>query len=176
MIWQPSHRGDPFACDIADRHYNRQKVGSPQCAPPGSCCVLKALTPTGRAFWITSAPFAEYVKHDWAGAWVCSAFRNEGAGQASEMIRDAVAASLWHYSGVAPALGVVTFLDREQVRPTMVRGKPVWGWTWLKAGFRHVGWTRRKRNPLMTFQMLPHEMPPPSPPIGLTADLFGEAA
>ncbi len=74
-----------------ERHYNRQKVGSPQFAPTGSCLVL--LSDCGRAFWITSAPFAEFVKHAWAGAWVCSAFRNEGAGRASELIRLAVAAT-----------------------------------------------------------------------------------
>ena len=32
----------------------------------------------GKALWVTSFPFAQYVRHQWAGAWVCSAFRNEG--------------------------------------------------------------------------------------------------
>lgn len=77
MLWQLSHRADPFSADIADRHYSRQKVGSPQFAPAGSCVVFRALTATGRAYWVTSFPFAEWVKHEWAGAWICSAFRNE---------------------------------------------------------------------------------------------------
>ena len=42
MIWQKSHRADPRACAIADRHYSRQKIGSPQFMPPGSCVCFYA--------------------------------------------------------------------------------------------------------------------------------------
>lgn len=42
MNWRISHRADPVACRIADRHYNRQKVGTPQFVPPGRCLVLLA--------------------------------------------------------------------------------------------------------------------------------------
>lgn len=102
MIWQLSHRADPFAADIADRHYSRQKPGTPQFAPTGSCVVFKALTETGRAYWISSFPYAQWVKHRWAGAWICSAFRNEGAGRAVDMIREAVAATRHHYGSPPP--------------------------------------------------------------------------
>ena len=140
MIWVRSHRADPFARDIADRHYNRQKVGAPQFVPPGRCLVLKAHTETGRAFWVTSYPFAEYVKHAWAGAWVCSAFRNEGAGVASDMIHEALIRTCWEWP--IPALGMISFLDRSKVRPTKVRGRDTWGYSWFKAGFEHVGETK----------------------------------
>jgi|KBSMisStaDraftv2_1062788.scaffolds.fasta_scaffold19968_6 hypothetical protein len=155
--WCVSHRADPAARALADRHYNRQKHGSPQFVPPGSCAVF--LTDCGRAFWVTSAPIAKYVKHAWAGAWVCSAFRSEGAGTASELIRQAVAATLAHYTQ-APDLGIITFINREKVRPIIVRGKPTWGWTYKKAGFRHVGETK---SGLMALQMIPEDMPPPWP-------------
>ncbi len=91
MIWHVSHRADPAARVLADRHYNRQSIGHEQFAPAGSAFVL--LTGDGKAFWITSAPKAEYVKHRWAGAWVNSAFRTEGPGPASELIRQAIAAT-----------------------------------------------------------------------------------
>lgn len=162
MIWSVSHRADPFARDIADRHYNRQKVGSPQFVPPGRCCVFKAQTETGRAFWVTSFPFAEYVKHAWAGAWVCSAFRNEGAGQASSMIIDALAATRHHF-GEPPALGLITFLDCRKVRPMLTRGVKSWGDTWRRAGFEHVGWTK---GGLMAWQILPARIPAAEPAIG----------
>jgi hypothetical protein len=156
MRWCASHRFDPAAVPLADRHYNRQTIGSPQIAPPGSCCVfLTDDEPSPRAFWITSAPYAEHVRHAWPGAWVCSAFRSEGAGCASELIRQAVAATLAHY-GPPPELGMVTFIDRDQVRPTIVRGEKVWGWTWLKAGFVPCGETK---SGLLAFQMLPSAMP-----------------
>jgi hypothetical protein len=157
MRWCMSHRADPAAARLADRHYNRQKPGTPQFAPTGSCVVF--LTDCGRGFWITSYPKAEYVKHEWAGAWVCSAFRSEGAGKASELIRQALAATRAHY-GDPPPLGLVSFIDRTQVKPTMVRGKPVYGWTWLKAGFQVVGETK---GGLLALGVSPGSIPPPSP-------------
>ena len=153
--WCISHRADPAAAKLADRHYNRQHVGSPQFAPTGSCAVF--VTSCGRAFWITSFPLAEWVKHAWAGAWVCSAFRSEGAGRASDLIRSAVAASRAHY-GQPPALGMITFIDRRKVKPTMVRGEPTWGWTYRKAGFVYAGETK---GGLMAMQLHPADMPAP---------------
>lgn len=161
MIWRSSWRTDPESRELADRHYNRQKIGAKGFVPPGRCFVLKAGRDDKKAFWVTSWPFAEYVRHEWGGAWICSAFRNEGAGVASEMIKQAVAATRWKF-GDPPALGMVTFLNQAKVKPTMVRGKPTWGWTWLKVGFRHVGETK---SGLLAFQLLPDDMPPPCPPL-----------
>ncbi len=155
MRWCLSHRADPAAKLLADRHYNRQKVGAPQFVPPGSCLVL--VTDCARAFWVTSWPQAEYVKHAWAGAWVCSAFRSEGAGVASDLIREALAATMAYY-GEPPPLGLITFIDRDEVRPVVVRGKPTWGYTWRKAGFEQVGETQ---GGLLAFQCLPAKMPAP---------------
>jgi hypothetical protein len=132
MRWHLSHRADPVARKIADRHYNRQSIGAANFAPPGRCLVL--LQP--RAFWITSWPFPEYVKHAWAGAWVCSAFRNEGAGLSSELIREAVACTRWRWPEV-PALGMITFVDVGEVRHKRDPGR-----CYLRAGFRRVGETK----------------------------------
>src|SRR5262249_12664656 len=137
QVWCRSHRADPIARQLADRHYNRQKPGTPQFVPPGSCCVF--VTFNQRAFWVTSAPIAKYVKHAWAGAWVCSAFRSENAGRASDLIRLAVAATRFHYKDKIPDLGMVTFLDRNKVKPIKSHGKLRWGYTWEQAGFRPVG-------------------------------------
>jgi hypothetical protein len=155
MRWCMSHRADVAARVIADRHYNRQKVGTPQFVPPGRCLVL--LSDDAKAFWITSWPFAEYVKHAWAGAWVCSAFRSEGAGRASDLIEDAVSATR-DYFGEPPELGMVTFIDRSQVTPTKVHGVETWGWTWKRSGFREVGETK---GGLLALQLLPNDMPAP---------------
>jgi hypothetical protein len=59
--WKLSNRADPKARVLADRHYNRQKIGTPQFVPPGRCLVL--LGRREKAFWVTSWPFAQYVKH-----------------------------------------------------------------------------------------------------------------
>ena len=83
--WEISDRFDPAVLPVADRHYNRQKPGTPQFVPPGRCLVLKARDEMGvAAFWVTSYPFPEYVKHRWPGAWVCSAFRNENQADAAQ--------------------------------------------------------------------------------------------
>lgn len=166
MMWCLSDRADPAARRLADRHYNRQKIGAPQFVPPGRCLVL--LSTCARAFWVTSWPFAEYVKHAWAGAWVCSAFRSEGAGRASDLILEAVAATR-DYFGDPPPLGMVTFIDRQKVRPIMVRGAPTWGWTWCQAGFCEVGETK---GGLLALQLKPDRMPPPSGAIPLMERLI----
>jgi hypothetical protein len=155
MRWRKSHRADPEARVLADRHYSRQKIGATQFVPPGRCCVF--LSDCKRAYWVTSYPFAEYVRHAWAGAWMCTAFRSEGAGVASELIVDAVAATRAHF-GEPPPLGMVTFVDRKKVRPTKVHGLDVWGWTYIKAGFVPVGETK---GGLLALQLLPESMPIP---------------
>lgn len=157
MVWHQSNRADPLVRAVADRHYNRQKPGTPQFVPPGRCCVLYAANARGKAIWVTSFPFAEYVKHQWAGAWICSAFRNEGAGIASTMIREAVAATR-AYFGEPPELGMITFINTKKVRPTKCHGMDTWGYTYKKAGFQLVGKTKKG---LLAFQLLPKDMPMP---------------
>jgi hypothetical protein len=157
MIWHKSYRADPKARELADRHYNRQKIGASGFVPPGRCLVLYAENKSGKAFWVTSFPYAKYVKHEWAGAWICSAFRNEGAGIASELILQAVSATR-SYFGEPPELGIITFVDEKKVKPTIVRGIKTWGRVYEKAGFKPCG---RTKGGLLAFQLLPKNMPPP---------------
>lgn len=152
MRWSVSHRFDADVLPLADRHYNRRKVGSPQFVPPGRCVVFK--TSCLQAVWTTSWPFAEYVKHDWPGAWVNSIFRNEGAGLSSELIREAVAATRDCWPTV-PELGMVSFVDASKTRKKRDPGR-----CYRKAGFRHVGFTK---GGLWVYQMLETEMPDAEP-------------
>ena len=153
-MWVRTNRFDSETRALADRHYNRQKPGSPQFVPPGRCLVLLSKDKT--AFWITSYPFAEYVKHAWAGAFVCSAFRNEGSNLASELIRDALAATVAEWD--PPPLGMITFIDQRKVKPIICRSRKRWGYSYEKAGFKHVGFTK---DGLMAWQILPEAMPAP---------------
>jgi len=114
------------------------------------------ITEKADAFWVTSYPFAEYVKHEWAGAWVCSAFRNESDILSSELIMEAVAISKWKWE--PPDFGMITFVDT-----TKVRKKRDWGRCYRKAGFKEVGKTK---GGLIALQLLPEDMPEALEPIG----------
>lgn len=152
MLWLLSDRADPIPRALADRHYNRQKIGATQFVPPGRCLVLR--TDDATAFWITSYPFAEYVQHTWAGAMVCSAFRNEGAALSSALIADALRATAAEWP--PPAVGawalrrrhdrtdveridvaLVTFVDTTKTRRKRDPGR-----CYRRAGFEEIGRTK----------------------------------
>lgn len=153
MMWSVSHRADPSAVRLADRHYSRQKHGTPQFVPPGRCVVFTAPS----AVWVTSWPFAEFTKHAWAGAWVNTMFRREPdcPHLASDMIRAAISATRYYWT--PPQLGMVTF-----IHTTKVKRKRDWGRCYLKAGFKRVGTTK---SGLVALQMTPESMPEPAPPL-----------
>lgn len=152
--WQPSHRADQETRIIADRHYNRQKIGSPQFVSPGRCMVLK-IPPT--CFWVTAFPFARYVKHEWAGAWVCAAFRNESKGEllSSDLIKAAVALTVqyhldkpsWNVDPL-PVLGMITFVN--PAKTTKGRSKnSLPGKCFYDAGFIYAGQTKQDKLPAL---------------------------
>jgi hypothetical protein len=170
--WRLSWRADPVTRAIADRHYNRQKIGAAQFVPPG-CLVLR--TADGSAAWTTSWPFAEFVAHAWPGAWVNSLFRNEGEHLSSDLIRWAVAHTRAAWPEV-PERGIVSFVDPAKTAP-----KEVPGWCYRRAGWSHVGFTQ---GGLLAFQQLPGKrigrrsepMPEAAEPPGWQPSLFGAEA
>lgn len=159
--WRLSWRADPVGRALADRHYNRQSIGAAQFVPPGRCLVL--VSEADDSLWVSSWPLAEYVQHEWAGAWMNSCFRREGGPLASELIREGVAITRWRWPNV-PSLGMVTFID-----PAKVRHKRDPGRCYRKAGFRLVG---RTKGGLVAYQMLPADMPDPLVPMPATGALM----
>lgn len=162
MDWTLSYRADRAANEIAKRHYTCQSPESDQFVPPGTCVVLSA----DGAVWVTSWPKAYYVKHEWAGAWINSLFRNERSDRylSSDLIRQAVAATRWNWPDV-PSLGIVTFIDTAKVRR-----KRDYGRCYRKAGF--VECERTTKGGLIALQLLPSAMPEPEPPRGVTLKLI----
>jgi hypothetical protein len=163
MLWRLSYRAEPAAAHLADRHYNRQKIGAPQFVPPGRCLVL--LDEKETSLWVTSWAFPEFVKHRWPGAWINSLFRREDGALPSDLIRDAISATRWAY-GEPPSLGMVTFIDRDKVRPR----RAGYGRCYLKAGFEEDGETE---GGLLALRMKPEKMPqaraPHSGPLFMSA-------
>jgi hypothetical protein len=64
---------------------------------------------------------------------------------------------------------MVTFIDRRKVKPTMVRGKQTWGYTWIKSGFEYAGETK---GGLMALRLRPELMPPPDAAYGTQLQMF----
>jgi hypothetical protein len=93
MHWKLTNRADPRAARIADQNSTRQSIGSRQFVPPGRSVVL--IVPNAPVLWVSSWPYAKYVQHAWAGAWICSLFRNEEPSGylSSELITQAVSAT-----------------------------------------------------------------------------------
>jgi len=68
--------------------------------------------------------------------WDNPYFRNESGQLASEMIREAIAITLWCWGTCnLPLDGFHSFVDTRKVRPTIRRGRPVFGYCFEKAGF-----------------------------------------
>lgn len=166
-MWCTSYRNDPVARPIADRHYNRQKIGAPGFVPPGRCLVLR--TDPADALWVTSWPFAKYVQHAWAGAMVNSLFRREiqCPHLASDLIVAALAATRARWDEL-PALGMVSFVDAAKTRRKRDPGR-----CYRRAGWTHVGFTK---GGLWAFQIKPQDWPDSNPAIGAQLDLFAEVS
>lgn len=181
MPWRTVTRADPKANRVAKRHYNCQSPHSDQFVPPGRYLALYLETARTRAYWVTSWPFAEFTKHAWAGAWVCSAFRLEGGdpGDASSLIAPALAATCWQWrrdpvpsieawkitrrhdrSDIDPIrICMVTFVD-----PTKTRHKRDPGRCFRRAGFVEIGAT--KEEGLIALGLPVGDAPAPIAPIG----------
>jgi len=168
-FWHISHRADPRAAALADRHYSRQKPGTPQFVAPGRCIVL--LTEQTDALWVSSWQYPKFVKHDWPGAWVCSLFRNESNLLSGKLIRSAVAATRWIW-GKPPRQGMITFIN-----PRRVRHKRDFGRCFRKAGFQPEGQTKRG---LIVLRLPNQRMPKQQRPAhlqqssNLTSHIYGD--
>lgn len=135
--------------------------------PPGRCLVL--ITENRDALWVTSWPFAEYVRHAWPGAWINSLFCNRGPVLSSLLIREAVSVTRSIYE--VPPLGMVTFIDESKTRRR--RGKNSQpGQCYHHAGFRQAicaahmiasddcaACEGKTKGGLFAVQMLPADMP-----------------
>ncbi|HLV20137.1 MAG TPA: hypothetical protein VKZ49_04615 [Polyangiaceae bacterium] len=73
--WTLTHKGDRECVALADRHYSRRKVGSPQFMPPGQTIVLRA---AGAVWgWWRPAPQSGIRAMNGLDGWTCTIFRNE---------------------------------------------------------------------------------------------------
>ena len=155
-LWKVSNRFDPIARDIADRHYNRRKVGSPRFCPAGAMSGLLASDHT--AFWVTSWPFGEYVKSTRGQALGCVArFVTRASAQTLDLIRAAAIAATRTKYGEPPDKGMVElFINRKFVRPYITpKGKEIYGQTFRPGRFHAVSETK---GGLLALRLFPMDM------------------
>lgn len=164
MRWALSHRADKRALPLADRHYSRQKPGTPQFVRSGRCLVL--LTEQADALWVSS--FQTFVKHGFVGVWECAMFRNESEHLSSGLIVEAMACTRWKW-GEPPAMGFLTAVDAGKVKHKRDPGR-----CFLRAGFERAGESKSGK---LWFLCPRERIPEAQAPLGAIPDLsvFGEA-
>lgn len=128
MTWSKINRADPRGRELADRHYNRRRIGSPQFVPPGKPLVLYR----PGVLWVSLEQV--YQDHEWPGAWVCSIFRNESRELSSDLIRSAVARTIAEWGPLPAPHRMITFVDPAKTT-TRRSTRSLAG-----ACFRHAGW------------------------------------
>jgi hypothetical protein len=133
-VWIEIKDGDASARAIFRRHYSykpyRDGRNPALFVGPGEKMVL--LTPCALALFI----WRKFISGDGQKGVNCAVFRNEGAGRASDLIREAMrlAWNRW------PSERLFTYVNPKKIRRTRTPGR-----CFLKAGWRYVRDERGKR-------------------------------
>jgi hypothetical protein len=115
IYWQRVTKFDPRSAALADRHYSRRKVGSPQFMPPGQTVILLALDEAAVFGWWRPHPASGLRAMNGLDGWTCTIFRNEGAERSSDLIVAAEAALRAVVDGCGPD-GFITYVWDRKVR------------------------------------------------------------
>lgn len=131
--WVERRDGDDSCRAIFDRHYSRYVYADGRrpklFVGPGEKMVL--MRADGLALFV----WRRFISADGQTGVNCAVFRNEGGERASALIleAEALARSRW------PLERLFTYVDPAKVKPTIVRGYPVWGWCFYQAGWAFSG-------------------------------------
>lgn len=112
--WAVVGKFTPAGARLADGHYSRRTVGSPQFMPPGQTLVL--VTPDELAVfgWWRPHPRSGIVAMNGLDGWTCTIFRNTGPALSSELILEAEAELVARYD--CGASGLLTYVWDARVR------------------------------------------------------------
>lgn len=136
--WLQRKDGDDQCRALFDRHYSRYfyKDGrKPKLfVGPGEKMVLFHTTQLALCVW------RKFISADGQQGINCAIFRNESEEKASDLLREAMALAWSRW----PTERFYTYVNPRAVRPTIERGKPVWGWCFYKAGWKFCGITAKR--------------------------------
>ena len=133
-FWERTHKFDAAAAALADRHYSRRTVGSPQFMPPGQTVILINPTRTAVFGWWRPHPSAGITPMNGLDGWTCTIFRNESPALSSAMILDAEAFLRLAHDDCGQD-GLLTYVWDSRVRSVNPG-----------ACFKHAGWRPRGRS------------------------------
>lgn len=131
--WIEVKDGNDTVREIFDRHYSRHVYRDGRkpklFVGPGEKMVL--LAPSANAIFA----WRKFISGDGQQGVNCAIFRSEDAGKASDLIKSAMERAWDRW----PGQRFYTYVDPAHVPATMVRGLPVWGFCFLKAGWSFCG-------------------------------------
>lgn len=130
-VWLPVKDGNDTGRAIFDQHYSRYFYADGRkpklYVGPGEKMVL--LTPDALALFV----WRKFISMDHQEGVSCAVFRNEGPQLSSDLIRNAVALAWARW----PGLRLYTYVD-----PLKTRRKRDPGRCFIRAGWRHSGWSK----------------------------------
>lgn len=143
--WNKVTKFDPRTAALADRHYNRRKVGSNQFMPPGNTIIL--YHPDGAVFgWWRPDPKAGIKQMNGKEGWTCTIFRNESEHLSSLMI---LKAEEWLKDQTCGPDGMLTYVWDSKIKSE----NP--GYCFKMAGWKPIG---KSADGKKTLLWKPHEL------------------
>ena len=147
--WVEVPKFAPAAARLADGHYSRRTVGSPQFMPPGQTLIL--MTPEADAVfgWWRPDPSSGITAMNGLDGWTCTIFRNTSPHLSSELILEAEQELLARYD-CGPD-GLITYVWDTKV----ASANP--GYCFKVAGWKATGRSADGRKTLL--QKIPTTLP-----------------
>lgn len=140
--WVRVTKFDEGCARLADKHYSRRKVGSPQFMPPGETLILATSERDAVFGWWRPHPGSGLKAMNGLDGWTCTIFRNESDALSSALILEAEFA-LWSIKETCGPDGMLTYVYDSKIRSV----NP--GYCFKKAGWRAMGRSADKRKTLL---------------------------
>lgn len=117
MSWRLAHKYDRVGAKLADDHYSRRTVGSPQFMPPGETLVLVAENGLAVFGWWRPHPRSGIKAMNGLDGWTCTIFRNvPGSGLlASELVLEAERWLVTERGNCGPS-GLLTYVAPRKIK------------------------------------------------------------
>lgn len=135
--WIEVRDGDDSCRDIFDRHYSRRVYADGRKPKlfigPGEKMPLLRHDASALFVW------RKFKSGDDQTGVNCAVFRNEDSGELASALITSAMLIAW---GRWPGERFFTYVNPRKVKPTMVRGYPVWGFCFYKAGWKFVRLTK----------------------------------